>query len=113
MNIKYEQNAEVMIVSMPERLVFSNANETKQELSELIEKGFTKFSLDLSSVSFMDSSGLTVLVATYKKVAKLGGKVSLLTPSNQARMLIDLTRLHQVFDIFEDLAAAVQDLKAA
>ncbi|MGB5442000.1 MAG: STAS domain-containing protein [Gammaproteobacteria bacterium] len=110
MNLKCQAHNSVELVSLPPRLVMANAAETRGEIKSLVEAGRTRLVLDLQSVEFVDSSGLSVLVSTLKAVHAANGEVVLLSPSDGVRMLIELTRLHQVFEIFEDRRAAIQRL---
>ena len=48
---------------------------------------------------FIDSSGLGVLLSLNKTLRTQGGILKLLNPSNAVAQLIELTRLHRVFEI--------------
>ena len=103
--LNISKTAHMTIVEMPEKVVFANAENLKFQLQALIEQGHVNLALNLSKVSFVDSSGLAVLVAAYKKAQNQQGDVALVAPTDNVRMLIELTRLHQVFAIYEDLSA--------
>lgn len=55
--------------------------------------------LDLSKVTYMDSSGLGVLVAFYKKVIKENTSLKLLNPSERMMRMFNITGLSQFMDI--------------
>jgi anti-anti-sigma factor len=57
--------------------------------------------IDLSEMSFIDSFGLSVLLAIRKRVEGLGGSVRLRGPSSQARTLLEVTTVDQIFPIDE------------
>jgi len=82
--------------------------ETRNSLKSLVAQGHHRLILDLEHVDFIDSSGLSVLVSTLKSAQAEEGNVILLNPSDGVRSLIELTRLHQVFEIFEDKEAAIR-----
>lgn len=50
-------------------------------------------SVDLSEVSFVDSSGLRVLVRAHKRLADGGGALTLVKPSQPVTRLLDMTGL--------------------
>jgi len=50
-------------------------------------------------VTFIDSTGLSVLITALKRARSLGGDVRLRAPSHQVFKVLELTRLHQVFEI--------------
>jgi anti-sigma B factor antagonist len=110
MTINHTTHGTVDVVELPEQLVMANAPETREALQNLINEGHHKLVLDLKAISFIDSSGLSVLVSTMKAVHAEDGAVVLLNPTAGVRSLIELTRLHLVFDIFEDRDAAIQQL---
>lgn len=110
MNLKTQSHDLASIVEFPQQLVMANAHEVRAELKTLIENGNIRLVLDLHGVKFIDSSGLSVLVSALKIAIPKKGKVVLLSPTDEVRALIELTRLHQVFDIYEDRTAAIEEL---
>ncbi len=113
MKLTLTQHAHVTVARLPENLVMSNADSTRDALNQLIDQGHRHLVLDLQPVEFMDSSGLAVLIALYKRLSNRRGRLVLLSPTSNVRALIELTRLHQLFDIYEDDQAAISDLLAA
>lgn len=95
-------------VFLPSQLVMSNAVDVRKQIRHLLENGTNKLILDLSEVDFCDSSGLSVLVSSLKIAQVRGGEVVLLQPSDEVRLLIELTRLHKIFEIFEDQQSAIR-----
>ena len=66
-----------------------------------------KLVIDLSKVSYMDSSGLAVLIDGMRKVEFYGGKLYLVGLQEGLRAVFETSRLDQAFRIFPDIAAAV------
>ena len=94
-------------LALPRELVMANATEVRKAIISHIGGGRRHLVLDLSDTDFVDSSGLSVLVAVLKAVRKVGGEVVLLNLSEGVRTLIELTRMNEVFDIYADRDAAV------
>ena len=99
------------IVALAGRLVMADVPEVRQKLLTTVEQGGGKLILDLAQVGFMDSSGLSVLVSALKATRAKGGDIALLHLSPNVRSLIELTRLQQIFPIFDDEAAALTRLR--
>ncbi|MEY3018304.1 MAG: hypothetical protein RL336_1439 [Pseudomonadota bacterium] len=59
-------------------------------------------SIDMSKVSFIDSSALGLIVSTYRRNQEVGSKFCLFGMTPQVRAVFELTRLHRIFDIFEN-----------
>ena len=53
--------------------------------------------IDLSRVEFMDSSALAALVKTLKRTMEHGGSIVLAGVTDAARIILELTRLDEVF----------------
>jgi anti-sigma B factor antagonist len=61
--------------------------------------------VDLQNVRFLDSKGLSALVAVLKIVSAHQGKLFLCALQESVRLLFDITKMDRAFTIFEDLAA--------
>ena len=62
--------------------------------------------VDLSKVSYIDSSGLAVLIEAMQNVEKYGGKFALSGLQDAVKPIFEIARLDQVFRIFPDVASA-------
>ena len=58
--------------------------------------------IDLSQTRMVNSSGLGALIALHKTMCARGGAVRLLGPTPLVYQMLELTRLHRVFDIIRD-----------
>ncbi|MDQ6655296.1 MAG: STAS domain-containing protein [Verrucomicrobiota bacterium] len=63
--------------------------------------------VDLSRVSYIDSSGLAVLIEGMQNVAGYGGKFSLAGLQESVKAIFEIARLDQVFRIYPDVDAAL------
>lgn len=98
----------VLIVRVTEnRLDASRAPAFKSELSSLIDDFDGKIVIDLSSVDFIDSSGLGVLVSAMKQVGSRG-TIALACMSATVKKLFSLTRMDRVFSLHETVASAIE-----
>jgi len=55
--------------------------------------------VDLSDTTFLDSSGLGALVALHKSISRQNGTLRLLKPQPPVLQLLELTRMHRIFEI--------------
>ena len=65
--------------------------------------------VDLSEVTFLDSSGLGLLVATYKRVAARGERLALVCPEN-LRRIFQITGLDSLFIMHGSMSEVVPSL---
>jgi anti-sigma B factor antagonist len=97
----------VTIVQFPDaRLDAHVAIGVKRQLISLVADGHTRLVLDLSTVGFMDSSGLGALVAVLKQVGG-GGELVLAGVEPAVYDLLALTRMDRVFPLYPHADAAV------
>jgi anti-sigma B factor antagonist len=61
---------------------------------------------DLSGVEFMDSSALAAMVTTLKRCMEHGGDVVIVAAADAVRIILELTRLDQVFGQAPSIEAA-------
>ena len=76
-------------------------------LRMMIEKKPKQLIVDLSRVTYIDSSGLAALIEGMQNVEQYGGKFMLAGLQETIRTIFEIARLDQVFQIFPDVAAAL------
>ena len=64
--------------------------------------------VDLSEVTYIDSSGIACLVEALQTARNHGANLGLISVSRQAMRVLELARLDMVFSIHDDLASALQ-----
>ena len=91
------------IVEASGRLV---AGESCTDLRNLVKRltaeGGRSFVLNMAGLSYMDSSGLGLLLSIYATVRGYGGDVKLVNIEDRVKELFKTTKLTEVFEIFED-----------
>jgi anti-sigma B factor antagonist len=76
-------------------------------LSMMIEKKPKQLIVDLSRVTYIDSSGLAALIGGMQHAEEYGGKFALAGLQETIRTIFEIARLDQVFQIFPDVDAAL------
>lgn len=75
------------------------APQLKSELVPIAEQKGIQLTLDLSNVSYIDSTGLGVLVGTLKLTRKNEGNMSLIGLNDRVSRLFKITGLNEIMDI--------------
>jgi len=108
MKINLQQDNGLTTATLDEtRLDASVAPEFKAAMEEIILSGNNQLILDISQLSFMDSSSLGAMVAVLKQVGGTG-KMVILGASGAVLELFKLTRMDRIFTLTEDLETAKQ-----
>ncbi len=68
--------------------------------------------IDMSRVTFVDSTGLGVLIGARNRARQGGGAVVLVHPPNLVRRLLVGTQLQQTFPVFDTLDEALASIRA-
>ena len=84
----------------------STARDFKVALKPLLTND-VKLVLDFSHVDFIDSTGLGALVSCLRQAHAVGGGIKLAGLTAPARVLFELVRMHQVFEVFNNTDEAV------
>ena len=77
-------------------------------IHDTLDAGKTKILLNMSEVYYIDSSGLGELVAAFTTTNHRGGKLKLLKLTQRVQDVVQLTKVHRVFEVFTDEDAAVR-----
>jgi len=93
------------IIINVDRLDVVNALDVKTAVATKIA-GHDNIIFDLSYINFIDSSGLSMIINIYKSVISMGGSFKLCGLSDQAKELMEITQMHQLFDILENCPKA-------
>lgn len=106
MKLNIHKEEEVTIVSIDEsRLDALIAPEFKQKMEEIISRGNTQIILDISTLSFMDSSSLGAMVAVLKLTGKQG-KMVVSGATGAVMELFKLTRMDRIFTLVDNIEKA-------
>lgn len=105
--VKVREQAGASVVSAEGEVDVSTAPALRQRLYELPESA--KVVVDLSEVTFLDSTGLGVLVAALKRVREsdAGGDLRLVVTRPQVSKVLEVTGLSTVFSVFSSLDEAL------
>lgn len=88
-----------LYVSHIHELTAGVAPEVKSQVRLHFGNGLINIDFDCSSLDFVDSSGLGALISMQKLTNERGGKLRLLSPKPNVVQVLELTRLHRVFEI--------------
>jgi anti-sigma B factor antagonist len=94
------------ILALEGEIDLHRSPQVKETLEPLIEKKMPRILIDLSAVSYIDSSGLAVLIETMQRIGAYGGKFGLFGLREGVRGIFEIARLDQIFKIFPDETSA-------
>jgi len=98
---------EVTILTLKGRLTLGESNLVREKVAALAAAGHFKIVVDLGGVDYIDSTGLGILVICFTSLKKQGGALKLVNPNKRNIELLLLTKLHTVFEVFNEVQDAV------
>ena len=95
-----------------EYLDASNAGDFKKQIVPVLTSAATgTVILDVSTLTFVDSTGLGSLLSCLRQMQKSGGDMKLCGMSKPVRTLFELVRMHRIFDIYNSRDEALQAVR--
>ena len=111
MQVKFSRKGTTLIVGIIGELDHHTAEYIRDKVDSEIIKSTTKnVVFDFSRVSFMDSSGIGVIMGRYKNVQKLNGKTAIVNMSSQVRRILEMSGLLRVMPVFDNIDSAISGM---
>ncbi len=106
--ISTRQVGDVTVIDAAGRITLGEGSSTfRDTIKDLVTKGDKKVLLNLSEVSYIDSSGIGELVSGFTTVSNAGGKLKLVGLTKRVQDLLQITKLYTVFEVFDEEAPAL------
>ncbi|MHA7129909.1 STAS domain-containing protein [Algoriphagus namhaensis] len=74
-------------------------------VSDAVESGAKTFVIDLSKVRYISSSGIGLLITMLTKMRNNDGELYLTAPSEHVKKLLIITKLNNIFTVFDSVDA--------
>jgi anti-sigma B factor antagonist len=103
------QIVDVSVIDVVGRITLGEgASALREMIRSLVAGGNKKILLNLSDVSYIDSSGIGELVSGFTTVTNQGGVLKLLGLAKRVKDLLQITKLYTVFEVFDNETTAVR-----
>jgi anti-sigma B factor antagonist len=105
-----EVNGKIGIIEIKGALVGdSDTDRFREVVADFIEQGNRSLVVDLQKVNYLNSSGLGALISTHTTYGKNGGAVKLSGLSNNVQNLLIMTKLIDVFEVYDTVDEAIDN----
>jgi len=91
----------------------TQAEAFRQEVDAALDAGVDTLLIDLKNITFVDSSGLGILVVVLKKVRACNKEMYVCSINEQVKMLFELTSMDRVFEVLPDRDAFLEKVAKA
>jgi anti-sigma B factor antagonist len=93
---------------MPERMNLKQARKFQTEVQPFLNSDRPQIVFDMSGVKQIDAAGVDILLRCMRDAVKRDGDLKLAAPSQEAAVVLELTRAGRLFEIYENSTAAVK-----
>ena len=108
LRIAIRQSGDVTILDLRGRLTLNDESELlSSHLEKLRAKRLRKLLLNLSELTQIDSSGVSIIVGTYVSLGRQGGALKLLRPRCRVLEVLTVFHLHNILPSFEEETQAL------
>lgn len=107
MYLKFEKNSDKLIANLVGELDHHSAEEVRVKIDDRIERdNIKKLILNFAGVTFMDSSGIGVVVGRYKKISSKGGALCVTDINKSVNRVFELSGLFKFIDNYSTIDEA-------
>jgi anti-sigma B factor antagonist len=109
-----EVNGKIGVIEIKGSLVGDNDTDLfRDSVSDFIEQGNKCLVVNLAKVNYMNSSGIGSLISAHTSYAKNQGVVKLTGLSNNVQNLLVVTKLIDIFEVYESVDEAIDSFVKA
>ena len=102
MNVKYEKSQKKLIIKIEEEIDHHNCEKIKKRADYEIEIHIPKkVVFDFKNVTFMDSSGIGMIIGRYKLVSLFGGKFAIANVNKIVKKTLEMSGILKIINIEE------------
>jgi anti-anti-sigma factor len=85
-------------------------DEIRDKINRVLENGNSKVIIDLSGVSYIDSSGFGCMLSIMKTARNNYGILKFVNPEPSVMQVLQTLNLHTVFEIYDDLDVCIRTM---
>ena len=101
----------VTILDLSGEIEVSEVPKLRDVLINLLEQNSGGLLVNIANVVFIDSAGLSMLIAVNRQAQKRGGRFAVSNPQPTVQQVFRLTQMNKVFQIYDTVAEGVMALQ--
>ncbi|WP_040211316.1 anti-sigma F factor antagonist [Clostridium polynesiense] len=111
MYLKINKEQNILIVGLNGELDHHSAEEVRNKIDDRLDRDKIKtLILDFSGVTFMDSSGIGVVIGRYKKMSMRDGSLLIASINNNVKKVFELSGLFKIITAFDTVEEAFNNI---
>lgn len=112
MNLELITRDENLIVKLRGELDHHSTESGRRKIDQYyMDKNLSNIILDLTQLTFMDSSGIGLIMGRYKNVLERKGKMALVSDNNSIDRILKMSGLIKIIDLYETVELALENIQ--
>lgn len=109
MYLKFDKQDNTLVVYLIGELDHHSAEEVRVKIDDRIDRDNIKsLIMNFKDVTFMDSSGIGVVIGRFKKIQGCSGKLGIVEVNNRVDKVFRLSGLYKIINSYENLEEAIR-----
>lgn len=110
MDVSRETLKDITICKIAGDININNAAQLRKLFEEIYKEGARKVVIDLSSLNYVDSSGLASFIEFLQRLTQAKGILRLSGLSDKIANIFEVTKLNTIFQVFENVERAKEGI---
>lgn len=111
MLLNFQKDNDKLIVYLNGELDHHTAEEVRIKIDDRLDRdNITKLILDFSNVSFMDSSGIGVVIGRYKRISLKKGSICITNVKDSVKRVFQLSGMFKIIKLYKNTDEAIHNM---
>ncbi|MCF0147312.1 MAG: anti-sigma F factor antagonist [Clostridium sp.] len=111
MYLKFDKQDDTLIIRLMGELDHHSAEEVRVKIDDRIDRdNIRKVILNFSGVTFMDSSGIGVVIGRYKKMQNRNGKLCVAEINRTVNKVFEISGMYKIIDVYGNIDEAIVNI---
>ena len=111
MYLKFDKRDDKLLISLMGELDHHSAEEVRVKIDDRIDRdNIRKVILNFSGVTFMDSSGIGVVIGRYKKMKNRNGKLCVVEINKTVNKDFEISGMYKIIDVYGNIDEAIVNI---
>jgi len=112
-SLKITFENEIAVLKFDGEVIFDNSNQLKEEAKNRLstKEEIKNLLIDLSQVSYLDSSGVGVLLSLFKFMRNRDGSMAIANANEKIGRVFEVTKMTEIISAYENVEQALNELK--
>jgi anti-sigma B factor antagonist len=110
MKIEIEEKSNGVVIKLKGNITgIPDASEFNNSIKRLLDENKKNIVIDFGNISYVNSTGLGIILRGYKAVKNAGGDIKMASLNEQMNNLLEITKLNTIIDFYNNADTALSN----